>query len=83
MKKVEGQFVDFAFKGRHQELLEGIRVSDVAVDLPAAAASHGRATDAMRSAPAGSPRRRPSRFVRRIREKVKEGLALEARRKAS
>ena len=82
MKKVEGQFVDFAFKGRHQELLEGIRVSDVQWTCRRLQRlTDAQLTDAFRAG--GFAPETTSRFVRRIREKVKEGLALEARRKAS
>ena len=82
VKQVEGQFVDFAFKGRHQELLEGIRVSDVQWTCRRLQRlTDAQLTDAFRAG--GFAPETTSRFVRRIREKVKEGLALEARRKAS
>jgi hypothetical protein len=73
--------VRFAFRGRHGELLEGIRAQDVrwtCERLSRLTAAQWR--DAFRAA--GQPPDVTDRFVARLREKIAEGLALESPERA-
>jgi hypothetical protein len=82
IKSRTGPFVEFVFKGRHQHLLANIRPADVRwacrrlERIPDA-----RLRDAFRAG--GFSPETTGRFLRRIREKVREGLALEPQRRAS
>jgi hypothetical protein len=82
LKKVSGPFVEFAFKGRHKELLQNIRPADVNWTCRRLQRiTDAQLRDAFRAG--GFSPETATRFVHRIREKVREGLALEPQRQAS
>jgi hypothetical protein len=76
IRRVEGDEVRFAYWARHQALLDDITPADVAwacrlLDR----LSEAQLNDAFRAA--GYPPGIRARYVRKIREKIQEGLALE------
>ena len=82
LEERSGPFVEFVFKGRHQELLEHIRPTDVAWTCRRLQRlTDSQLRDAFRAG--GFSPETTARFVRRIREKVGEGLAHAPQRQAS
>jgi hypothetical protein len=82
IEKRSGPFVDFVFKGRHRHLLEGIRPADVQWTCQRLRRiTDAQFRDAFRAG--GFSRDTTDRFVRRIREKIQEGLKVEPARQAS
>jgi len=72
---VKDQHVTFAFRGRHQELLDGIGVADVHWVCERLKKMTDRQwSDAFRAG--GYTDEQRTRFVARIRQKIEEGLAL-------
>lgn len=72
----DGEFVRFAFRGRHQELLQQIRVADLKWACQRVLALTDRQwRDAF--AAANYDQETTDRYVARIRAKAREGLALE------
>jgi hypothetical protein len=77
-----GPFVEFVFNGRHQELLENIRPTDLAWTCRRLQRiTDAQLRDAFRAG--GFSPETAARFVTKIRDKVREGLALERVRQAS
>jgi hypothetical protein len=82
LKKVSGPFVEFAFKGRHKELLDNIGPADIRWTCRRLQRiTDAQLRDAFRAG--GFSPETATRFVRRIRQKVREGLALEPQRQTS
>jgi hypothetical protein len=82
IKAQAGPFVEFVFKGRHGHLLKNIRVADVHWTCTRLQRiSDAKLRDAFRAG--GFSPETSARFVAKIREKVREGLALEPLRQAS
>jgi hypothetical protein len=82
IKERSGQFVEFEFKGRHNHLLKAIRAADVRWTCTRLERiSDAQLTDAFRAG--GFSPETAARFVRKIREKTREGLEAPALRKAS
>ena len=72
---IDGRKVVFGFRGRHQELLEGIRVEDVRwICERLQRVTDGQWRDAFRAG--NYTEEIASRYVARIRQKIKEGLEL-------
>jgi hypothetical protein len=72
---VQNGFVRFAFRGRHQELLEGITVEDVKwISQRVLRISDRQWNDAFRAG--GYPDDVRARFIARIKQKATEGLSL-------
>lgn len=67
--------VQFAFKGRHRELLRDIRPGDVRWICERLSRLTDKQWEAAFRA-AGQPPETAERFIRRLREKIKDGLAL-------
>jgi hypothetical protein len=81
-KRRSGPFVEFVFKGRHKHLLENIRPADVRWTCDRLSRiTDPQLRDAFRAG--GFSRETADRFVRRIREKIQEGLKFEPTRQAS
>jgi hypothetical protein len=73
---IDNGFVRFAYRGRHQELLQRITVADVKwMSRRVLGISDRRWQDAFRAG--GYPPDVTRRFVERIKQKAEEGLALE------
>ena len=73
---------EFAFKGRHKELLDSIGPADIRWTCRRLQRiTDAQLRDAFRAG--GFSPETATRFVRRIRQKVREGLALEPQRQAS
>ena len=75
IKGIENGVVRFDYRGRHKSLFEGIRPADVRwMCERLAALSEDQLQDAFRAA--GYPRHTADRFIRRLRQKIAEGLQL-------
>jgi len=76
IRRVEGDEVHFAYKSRHRLLVKGIPRADVVWTCRLLdRLSEAQLNDAFRAA--GYPAAIRQRYVRKIREKIQEGLALE------
>jgi hypothetical protein len=75
IKDASGPYVEFAFAGRHQELLQRITVEDVKWTCRRLARLTDRQwDDAFRAG--GYPEDTRRRYIRKLKDKVREGLAL-------
>jgi hypothetical protein len=82
IKKRTGPFVEFAFKGRHQFLLERLRPADVRWTCRRLARlTDEQWRDAFRAG--GYSAEIGARYMRKIKDKIREGLALKPLRTAS
>ena len=82
IKERSGPFVDFVFKGRHQHLLGDIRPADVRWTCDRLnRITDAQFSDAFRAG--GFNPETTQRFIRKIREKIREGLAFAPLRQAS
>lgn len=75
IKRVRGRYVEFDFKGRHQELLRGLTVDDVRwICRRLSRLSDRQLDDALLAG--GYPQDVRLRYITRLKTKISEGLAL-------